>query len=105
VRADGHPYSRGLLYELSRLFGTAGIRAANGRPPRAYDLRHTFAVQRLTLWYRSGVDLHARLPWLSAYLGHDDLFGTETYLRATPELLAEAGRRLEERVSRARRAP
>jgi integrase len=102
VKANGKGYSRGLLEQLARLFATAGIKTTRGRPPRAYDLRHTFAVQRLTLWYRAGSDLHAKLPWLSAYLGHNDLLATEVYLRATPELLAEAGRRLERRVRGAR---
>jgi hypothetical protein len=60
-------------------------------------LRHTFAVHRLTRWYREGVDLHGHLPWLSAYLGHVDLLGTETYLTATPELLALAGERFRRR--------
>ena len=67
--------------------------------PRPYDLRHTFAVHRLTRWYRQGVDLHGRLPWLSAYLGHVNLLGTETYLNATPELLALAGDRFRRRYS------
>jgi len=40
------------------------------------------------------VDLHARLPWLSAYMGHVDLVGTETYLNATPELMELAAKRL-----------
>jgi integrase len=80
------------------LLRTAGLKPAAGRTgPRPYDLRHTFAVHRLTRWYRAGVDLHARLPWLSAYMGHDDLLGTETYLTATPELLALAGGRLRRR--------
>lgn len=83
---------------VRRLLRCAGLKPATGRAgPRPYDLRHAFAVRRLTLWYRAGVDLHARLPWLSAYMGHDDLFGTETYLTATPELLALAGGRFRRR--------
>ncbi|MBM4318897.1 MAG: integrase, partial [Deltaproteobacteria bacterium] len=62
-----------------------------------YDLRHAFAVHRLTRWYREGADVHALLPWLSAYMGHYDLQGTETYLRATPELLAIASDRFHSR--------
>jgi hypothetical protein len=54
----------------------------------------------LTRWYREGVDLHARLPWLSAYMGHVDLLGTEKYLNATPELLEIASRRFAARVRR-----
>jgi integrase len=89
---------------LSKLFRAAGLKPSRGRVgPRPYDLRHTFAVHRLTRWYRRGVDLHRRLPWLSAYLGHVDLLGTETYLTATPELLGLAGNRLRRRYSQRRR--
>lgn len=85
---------------LCKLFRDAGLKPARGRVgPRVHDIRHTFAVHRLTRWYRQGVDLHARLPWLSAYLGHVDLLGTETYLNATPELLALAGHRFRKRYS------
>jgi integrase len=83
---------------LRKLFQKAGLKPMRGRVgPRAYDVRHTFAVHRLSRWYRQGVDLHARLPWLSAYMGHDDILGTETYLTATPELLELAGNRLRSR--------
>lgn len=82
-----------------RLFKLAGLKPEKGRiGPRPYDLRHAFAVQRLSQWYSQGiVDLHARLPWLSAYMGHVDIIGTETYLNATPELLELAGNRLRRR--------
>lgn len=89
-----------------RLFRAAGLKPASGRVgPRPYDLRHTFAVHRLTRWYRAGVDLHARLPWLSAYMGHDNILGTEVYLTATPELLQLASSRLRRRFQTARRGP
>lgn len=90
---------------LRLLFRRAGLKPARGREgPRATDFRHTFAVHRLTRWYRAGVDLHTRLPWLSAYMGHKDLGGTQVYLRATPELLAAASRRFESRVRQGRQA-
>jgi len=83
---------------LRGLFQLAGIKPAKGRiGPRPYDLRHAFAVHRLSQWYRQGVDLHTRLPWLSAYMGHMDITGTETYLNATPELLDVAANRLRRR--------
>jgi integrase/recombinase XerD len=86
---------------LGRLFKLAGLKPEKGRAgPRPYDLRHAFAVHRLSQWYSQGVDLHARLPWLSAYMGHVDIIGTETYLNATPELLALAGDRLRRRYKR-----
>jgi integrase/recombinase XerD len=84
---------------LRRLFQKTGMKPKRGRVgPRPYDLRHAFAVRRLSQWYRQGVDLHAHLPWLSAYMGHVDILGTETYLTATPELLELAGSRLRRRL-------
>jgi integrase/recombinase XerD len=83
---------------LRRLYQLAGLKPEKGRVgPRPYDLRHAFAVHRLSRWYSQGVDLHSRLPWLSAYMGHVDLTGTETYLNATPELLDLASNRLHRR--------
>jgi hypothetical protein len=80
------------------LFKLAGLKPERGRiGPRPYDLRHAFAVHRLSRWYGEGVDLHARLPWLSAYMGHVDIIGTESYLHTTPELLDLAGNRLRRR--------
>jgi integrase/recombinase XerD len=85
-------------HTLRGLFTKAGLKPENGRGgPRPYDLRHAFAVERLTRWYRQGVDLHDRLPWLSAYMGHVDIVGTELYLNATPELMDLAAKRLRRR--------
>jgi integrase len=85
-------------HTLRGLFIKAELKSKEARGGlRPYDLRHAFAVQRLTRWYRQGVDLHARLPWLSAYMGHVDIVGTETYLNATPELMDLAAKRLHRR--------
>lgn len=85
---------RGAWYVISRLIRRVGIKSQTGRPgPRPYDLRHAYAVHRLTAWYHEGVDLNARLPWLSAYMGHVNMLGTEVYLHATPELLQLASDR------------
>ncbi len=66
-----------------------------GFRPRLHDLRHTSAVHRLITWYREGKDIHTLLPYLSTYLGHLDLSGTQRYLTMTPELLEEANARFE----------
>jgi integrase/recombinase XerD len=75
----------------------AGIQRADDAryQPRVHDLRHTFAVHRLTSWYRQGADVQKLLPQLSTYLGHAHLRGTQVYLSMTPELLQEANRRFE----------
>ncbi len=76
----------------------AGFKPAQGRSgPRPHDLRHAFANERLRRWYRSGADLQRRLPDLSVYLGHQNLLGTEIYLKASPDLLQVASRRLAKR--------
>jgi integrase len=75
----------------------AGIRRSDGRrfQPRLHDLRHTFAVHRLTSWYPQGADVQRLLPQLSTYLGHTSLSCTQVYLSMTPELLQEASARFE----------
>ena len=78
------------------LLDRAGIEGRSARSrPRPHDLRHTFAVRTLLDWYRAGVDVQARLPVLSTYLGHLDPTSTYWYLSAAPELLALAAQRLE----------
>lgn len=74
----------------------AGIAAGSTVTPRIHDLRHTFAVRALLDWYRDGVDVPARLPWLSTYLGHREPRSTYHYLSAAPELLAHAARLIDD---------
>ena len=79
-----------------KLAGEAGLRQRpGGRPPCVHGLRHSFAVNTLIRWYREGADVQARLPLLSAYLGHVRPSSTYWYLTACPELLALAAERLE----------
>jgi len=77
-----------------RLVRLSGIRGRRGRRPRLHD-RHTFAVKTVRDWYRAGIDVEQRLPWLSTYLGHVNPTSTYWYLTATPELLTLAGDLLE----------
>lgn len=78
-----------------RLRNDCGITRHDGAryEPRIHDLRHSFAVHRLTSWYRNGDDVQQLLPHLSVYLGHVHLRATQVYLSMTPELLGEASRR------------
>jgi integrase len=102
-RGDGLPVDVA-SEAIRRLLRKSGLKPLHGRiGPRPYDLRHAFAVHRLTDWYRQGVDIHARLPWLSAYMGHDDVLGTEVYLTATAELMHLASVRFAARLRDAAR--
>lgn len=76
---------------FARLAHAIGLRPRSDRTrPRLKDLRHSFAVNTLLNWYRCGVDVDARLPTLSTWLGHVDPQATYWYLQASPELLALA---------------
>jgi integrase/recombinase XerD len=89
------PVSQILLRRsFRRLLREVGVATIPGqRPPRLHDLRHTFAVQRLLRWYRTGVDVQSRLPALATFLGHIRPQSTEVYLTITAELLHEANSR------------
>ena len=72
---------------FQRLRAVAGIVRQDGAcyQPRLHDLRHTFAVHRVTAWIRRGADLNRMLPALSAYIGQVGLHSTNRYLTLTPE--------------------
>jgi integrase/recombinase XerD len=79
-----------------RLVRAAGLRSRSPRcRPRPHDLRHAFAVRTLLEWYRDGMDVQARLPLLSTYMGHVNPASTFYYLTAAPELLRLVANRLD----------
>ena len=87
--------SRNMPHVFARLTEAAGITPAAGRRrPRIHDIRHSFTVTTLLDWHRDGADVQARLPLLSAYLGHVDPKSSYWYMTASPELLALAAARL-----------
>jgi integrase len=102
VQPNGSPFGRTIVSNrITVLLRQAGMKPPRGRVgPRPYDTRHSFAVNRLTEWYREGVDVQERLAWLSAYLGHDDLLGTQDYLQLTPELRRIVSTRQEDYIRR-----
>jgi integrase/recombinase XerD len=105
LRMDASPLTvKAASGALRRLLRKLGMKPPSGRTgPRPYELRHAFAVHRLTAWAVAGIDIHAKLPWLSAYLGHQNVLGTEVYLKATPQLLELASNRFEAHLRRSRR--
>lgn len=90
-----HP--SGVNETFRRLVRAVGLETPGKRRPRPHDLRHTFAVEVLLGWLRSGLDVAPRLAALSTYLGHLKPSSTYWYLEAAPELLALATERLEAR--------
>lgn len=104
LRLDGSPLTTpSASIAICRLLRQLGLKPASGRVgARPYEFRHAFAVHRLTAWANEGVDTHAKLPLLSAYLGHQNIIGTEVYLKATPQLLELASERFEQHLHDAR---
>ncbi|HVD73588.1 MAG TPA: tyrosine-type recombinase/integrase [Xanthobacteraceae bacterium] len=79
-------------YNFAHACQQIGLRAhqhycRHGRGPRIHDLRHTFAVQTMINWYRTGKDPAREMIRLTTYLGHTDPDNTFWYLEAVPELL------------------
>jgi integrase len=83
----------GADHTFAQLTTALGLRGT-ARRPRIHDLRHSFAVRQLLDWHRHGADVRARMPVLSAYLGHISPAGTYWYLTAVPELMELAAARL-----------
>ena len=63
--------------------------------PRIHDLRHTFVVRRILIWYAQNVNIDQGMLSLSTYLGHAKVSDTYWYLTGVPELMAVAGKQFE----------
>lgn len=97
------PYGRDRAYtgtrlrtNLSVLFKHAAIKKGDGREPRVHDFRHSFAVNALIRWYRTGVDVQTKLPLLATWLGHVSIFSTYHYLHFVDDLRQAANDRFTE---------
>ena len=94
---QGRAISIGIAeYTFRKLRDLVGCKAnPRRRPPRLYDLRHTFACKKLASWYQEGVDLNTCVAQLCTYLGHVKPTDTYWYLSATPQLMGAASDRFE----------
>lgn len=98
VLRRGAPVSIQIVRQaFTRVRKHAGVGRADGAryQPRLHDMRHSFAVRRLTSWYEQGADVQKLLPHLATYLGHVSIAATQVYLTMTPELLHAASLRFE----------
>jgi len=50
------------------------------RKPTIHSFRHSMVVKRLECWYQEEVDYNERLPYLSAFLGHENIESTFYYV-------------------------
>jgi integrase len=70
------------------------------RPPRLYDIRHSFACRTILKWLESGEDVNQKIYLLSVYMGHVKPADTYWYLTSTPELLSLASGKFEIRYGK-----
>jgi integrase/recombinase XerD len=82
---------------IKPLLRQCGIKAASGLTPRIHDFRHSFAVNALLRWYRSGADVDAKLPLLATYLGHGSALSTHHYLHFIEPIRTAASERFARR--------
>lgn len=83
----------GLTNAVRPLLRALKIRTEAGHLPRVHDFRHTFALEALLRWYRSGADVQAKLPLLATYMGHVSIASTEYYLKFVEPLGVSASER------------
>ena len=88
---SGQPYSISALRDaFHAVLAAAKIpRRQGGRALRLHDLRHSFAVLRLTLWYRQQASPGNLLPALATYLGHVGIASSQRYLQLTEDVAAD----------------
>jgi integrase len=98
VTGSGRRLVRGTIWhEFDRLRRCCGLdRETLGCQARIHDLRHSFVLRTLLSWYQQDLDIEARLPALSTFLGHVHPSDTYWYLEAAPQLLALAAQRLDD---------
>jgi integrase len=79
---------RWLWQTFSNCWAAAGLKYAGGPKVVPYDLRHSFATNRLYQWMKEGKDIEAHLPYLSAYMGHTKISHTAYYIHLVPKVFS-----------------
>jgi len=75
---------------LHRCMKKADLTSFPGSKPRVYDFRHSFATKTLYRWLSEKRDLNSCLPFLSAYMGHENYEHTAYYIHLVPEFFAQS---------------
>jgi integrase len=86
---NGMPYNRHWLAKQFRMIWKRvkpDINRTNIHPV-VYDLRHRYATTVMMQWLNENADINAKLPYLSAYMGHTHFSDTAYYIHLLPENL------------------
>lgn len=90
VRPDGVPVNHQQLdAHFKRCWRQANSDIPSNMLPKLnlYDLRHRFASTVLQKWINEKRDLYAMLPYLRAYMGHEEFSSTAYYIHILPDNL------------------
>ena len=97
----GRPYTgTALRANLRILFQQCNIRTAQRQFPRIHDFRFSFVANALLRWYRTGVDVSTKLPFLATYLGHVSIASTYYYSQFIEPLRTLASKRFADHYGR-----
>jgi integrase len=81
------PYSRRWLARQFRMIWEKVRPNVSGANAVVYDLRHRYATTMMMKWLNENADINAKLPYLSAYMGHTHFSDTAYYIHLLPENL------------------
>lgn len=85
---------RRVQLRFSRILSTLGIgpteRKWHERGPCLHCCRHSFAIKSFSIAEKNGQKLDDAVPYLSIYLGHENLNETQKYLKFSSEMYPEA---------------
>lgn len=84
---DGAPFGHRWLARQFRMVWQKARADGNVASAVAYDLRHRYATTMMMRWMDEDADLYAKLPYLSAYMGHASFSDTAYYIHLLPENL------------------
>lgn len=81
-----------VYFRFARILKKAGITVSKGkyqRGPCFHCLRHTFVLRAFQQLEAMGIDTDSAIPYLSIYLGHNNLKGTERYMKFTADMFMD----------------
>ncbi len=83
----GKPISHGNVYDtFIKVLTEAGIeRKSDHKGPNLHSIRHTACMHALKKLVDSGMDMYCGLPILSAFMGHKNVYDTESYIHLSAE--------------------
>ncbi len=92
-RSPGKPLSKHTAWRrFRRILEETGIyteQEAHTRGQCLHCFRHLFAIRSFAQAERNGRPVDDSVPYLSIYLGHDDMNGTEKYLKFSSDMFPE----------------